>query len=124
MKIEDLTGEWVLSGESPGLPKSANRNAVIQLNADGLFRASRIPVGMVGVNHSSPEIVDGTGLWHIASFDGKPKVYLVFKQITGAPDAVLPYGRPLEISGFPYPRRLYYFVGDPDEKRVIDFTRR
>jgi hypothetical protein len=97
---------------------------VLELNTNGLFNASRIPAGMAGVTSALPAPVDGAGKWRIASFEGKQMVYLTFEKIVGAPGAAVPYGLPLEVSGFSSPERLYYFVGDPDEGHTVDFTRR
>ncbi len=125
-KVSDFSGSWVLTAESRHLISpvgSAPANSVIELRANGQFIASNVPATMAGLSQAF-SYVNGSGQWRIVSVDGKAQVYLLFNSIDGEPNAALPYGRPLEISGYPSPKSLYYFVGDPDEHHTIEFAHR
>ena len=125
-KIDDFSGMWVLSSDSFGVlrtTESSDAASTINLNPSGQFSAERVPAEMVGAEQAQATPVSGSGDWRLSFSNGKVQVYLTFRKISSRPET-LEYGQPLEVSGLWSPKRLYYFVGDPDEGHVVSFRRR
>jgi hypothetical protein len=125
VKPEQLTGTWLITNDSlKNVPIELRKNSArIVLNADGSFTAFDLPSEF----HFSPDghgPGGGKGDWKLAWQEGRLRVQLVFHEITnkGIPG---PFGMPLEISrGWSSIESLYYFWGDPDSGRRVEFERK
>ena len=83
------------------------------LRADGSFTASDLP----GAFHGSV-VIDrnsGSGRWQLVKTEGSQKIELKFE---GS------YGTQLYVEGSPGSPLLFYFIGDPDQGRKIELTKR
>jgi hypothetical protein len=95
--------------------------AILRLKPDGKFEASNVPASMVGIEHGTVRRADGN--WQTKSSWGQTKVHLTFQSVRGLTGVSVPYGLPLEVSGVLNPRSLYYYLGDPDENRIVEFKK-
>lgn len=122
----DLAGTWVISDASRQVlpPELKTDLAKIVLNRDGTFVASAMP-GLFYFPQSRPaRLESGNGAWELVSREGKQQIQLVFHAIADWNTTDLPYGTPLEVSRGWSAMSLYYFIGDPDEGRRIEFERK
>ena len=119
-KPEELVGTWrIVEGSRRVLPAHLkNAPAMIVLSGDGKFVVSALP----GFLNVPPELDSGGGVWKLISRDGRQQLQLELRSRQGnAPE--VSFGATLEISkGFRNPS-LYYFIGDPDEGRMVEFER-
>ena len=121
---KDVTGTWVVSGESrERFLTVSQRNLIgtIILNEDGTFAATEVPDGLV----EGPGPVTGSGVWKLIDHNGI-EVQLEFRIIKDSKAVGVPYGTQLKISKTisGSATGLYYFQGDPDEGRRIDLHRK
>ena len=120
-KTEEVVGTWHIVEASRGVLPAQLKTApaTIVLSGDGRFAVSALP----GFLNTPSELDSGEGVWKLTSRDGKQEVQLEFQSRQGEDAARVPYGATLEISkGLGNPT-LYYFIGDPDEGRMIEFER-
>ncbi|MFI1196793.1 hypothetical protein ACH4T9_26535 [Micromonospora sp. NPDC020750] len=101
-----------------GVWQGADR-AELSFDGDGLFRASRIPVSLLGSASSGPTTRSGTGKWSIRAAvndpsEKKTQVALVFEALDGFP---VPYSVNLRAESVDGKVVLFWFVGDPDLNR-------
>jgi hypothetical protein len=117
----DVVGAWILMDRSRGaLPAELKQApARLVLNADGTFVASDLPGLFYFAGHHGARLDSGTGLWKLASREGKQQLQLEFQAIAGWKDA-LPYGTQVEVSK----GVLFYFLGDADEGRRVSFEKK
>jgi hypothetical protein len=66
----------------------------------------------------------GSGVWKLVSREGKQQVQLDFHTIADWKETDLPYGTQLDVSRGWSAVSLFYFLGDADEGRRIDFERK
>lgn len=112
----DVAGSWIMTASSSRyLPAGLKGvSPSLLLHSDGSFSASDLP----GRFHGSVGVVDrnsGNGRWQLVKREGRQQVQITFD---GG------YGTQLEVSGTPRSPRLFYFVGDPDQGRKIELTKR
>ncbi len=120
-KTEELIGTWRIVEASKGVLPAPLKTApaTIVLSGDGKFAVSALP----GFLTTPPEPDSGEGVWKLISRDGKQEVQLEFRSRRGEDASRVPFGAMLEISkGLGRPT-LYYFIGDPDEGRMVEFER-
>lgn len=92
----------------------------IVLDANGTFVASDMP----GLLNSAPQLDSGSGNWKLVSREGEQQVQLDFQTIASWDKARLPYGTLLDVSREWSRISLHYFIGDPDEGRMIEFEKK
>jgi hypothetical protein len=95
------------------------------LDEDRTFVASEIPEDLL---YPPPEgadrLVTGTGVWRLVSREGKQRVQLQFNTITSGQRGNVPYGTVLDVSAGWSTIDLYYFQGDADQGRRIEFEKK
>jgi hypothetical protein len=124
---EQIAGTWILKDSSRSvLPANLRRGTPrIVLDKDGTFVASDVPALFEFPGHRDARLESGKGEWRIASTHGNPEVRLDFKEIDQWNPNELPYGTQLRIAqGVLSKVTLFYFLGDPDEGRIVSFERR
>jgi hypothetical protein len=125
VKPNDITGTWIVKNESRHRFLSEVQQkaaAKIILDANGTFIALEIPEDLLyGPPQTSDGIVTGNGIWKILLLEGKQQVQLNFESITVGQRGVVPYGTQLNVSRGWSTINLFYFQGDPDEGKRIEF---
>jgi hypothetical protein len=119
----ELVGRYVLT-ETPSTCRSdtgpGDRAATVQLEADGSFQIDGLPSCFADDRPPATRLA-GTvaGEWEVEQVDGKYVLALLVK--SGA----LQHGWNLgvEIRGRAAPFELYFWVGDPDERKGLVYTR-
>ncbi len=122
----DLAGTWVMKDASRQiLPNSLQQtSAKIVLDAKGTFVASDMPGLFFFPRHRDARMESGSGTWELVSREGQQQVQLNFHEIAEWKQNELPYGTQLDVSrGWSSPN-LYYFFGDADEGRRIEFEKK
>lgn len=124
-KTEELVGTWRIVEASRGVlpaPLKAAAPATIVLSGDGRFTVSVLP-GFLNTPPEPEGLDSGDGVWKLISREGKQEVQLEFQSRQGKNASRVPFGAMLEITkGLGRPT-LYYFIGDPDEGRMVEFER-
>ena len=117
----DLPGTWVIKAASRRvLPAELQRAAAtLTLEGNGTFVASDLPGLFYVPGRHAVQLESGSGVWKLVSRDGERQLQLDFQTITGWKDA-LPYGTHLNASR----GSLFYFLGDPDERRNVSFEKK
>jgi len=125
VKSEDVTGTWVINNVSEQVLPTELRKAPakIVLDANGTFVASDMPGLFYFPGRRTAQLENGSGVWKLLSREGKQQVQLDFQAIAGWKGA-LPYGTQLDVSTGSAIASLYYFVGDADEGRRIEFEKK
>jgi hypothetical protein len=128
VKRGELVGTWVLTDQSRErfLP-AAQKKAIgrIVLNANGTFVADELPEDLLyGPPEVSDRLVRGSGVWELVSREGGQQVQLNFEAITIGQRGKVPYGTQLNVSKGWSAATLFYFQGDPDQGRRIEFERK
>jgi hypothetical protein len=118
----DIVGTWVIKADTRDFLPAVYKNsaAKIIISANGSFVASDIP----GLLHEKPEEIKldaGTGLWHFDSLEGNRRIQLEFLIKADGKKFEVPYGAQLFFSKVFSTVTLYYYIGDPDEGRRIEF---
>jgi hypothetical protein len=125
-EASDLTGTWVVTVESRQRflsPTQQKAIARIVLEANATFVASEVPEDLLyGSRNTSFGLITGSGVWKLVKTEGREQVQLEFRAITVGQQGAVPYGTHLNVSGRSS-RSLYYFQGDPDQARRIEFER-
>jgi hypothetical protein len=128
VKSIDVIGTCVVSDESRQRFFSAAQqkaSAKIVLDANGSFVASEVPEDLLYRPPAADAgFVTGSGVWRLFSREGRKQVQLEFRAITVGQRGNVPYGTHLNISGGSSDVSLYYFQGDPDQARRIEFDRK
>lgn len=129
----ELIGTWTLTDESRQLlpEQSETSLASLRLATDGYFTARELPGELVGRD----DLVTGTGEWSLAEassstgntltvwWRGGQTLRLRFSTFSGHDDGNVSFGTQMyaySVRGRP---RLFYYSGDPDEGRRIEFYR-
>ena len=95
----------------------------IVLDADGTFVVSEVPGLFYSPGRRAARLESGRGVWKLVSGEGKQQVQLDFHVIAEWKEIDLPYGTQLDVSRGWSAVSLFYFLGDPDEGRMIDFEK-
>lgn len=121
-----LEGTWSLAESSRHFLPSELQGAksLLVLESDGTFRASAFPgVSFFLRQDTGIQLVNGSGSWRPSVQGGHRGIDLIFDQIEGVGPQDVPYGTWLGLSEAWTPLRLFYFEGDPDSGRRIEFER-
>ena len=122
----DLDGTWLMKDSSrQALPTDLQKaSPKIVMDAKGTFVASDMPGLFYFPGTRAVRSESGSGTWKLISSDGKQQVQLDFQEINDWSKSNLPYGTQLDVSRGWSAVTLFYFLGDADEGRRIDFERR
>jgi len=122
----ELLGSWLMTDSSrQAVPSQLQKaSARIALYPNGTFVASDMPALFFFPGHCEARLESGTGVWKVVSIEGQQQVQLNFQTIADWNKTDLPYGTQLNISTGWSKVSLYYFIGDPDEGRMIEFERK
>ena len=124
----DVTGTWIVTAESRQRFLSAAQQKAsgkIVLETNRRFIASEVPEDLLyGPPESGAGLVTGSGVWKFVSSEGRQQVQLEFRAITVGQRGSVPCGAQLDISSGWSAVSLYYFQGDPDQVRRIEFERK
>ena len=127
VKSSEVTGTWVVTDKSRQrfFPAAQKASMKIVLDGDGSFVASEVPEDLLYEPRGSGNgLVTGSGVWKLSSRDGRQQVGLEFLAITVGQRRRVPYGTQLNVSGGKSSVALYYFQGDPDQARRIEFKKK
>ncbi|MGA3371607.1 MAG: hypothetical protein ABSC48_07585 [Terracidiphilus sp.] len=118
---DDLVGTWVIMDASREVLPAELRKAQgkIVLDAKGTFVASEMPGLFYFPGVHSAQLETGSGTWRLEHSEGEQQVWLDFQIIADWKNG-LPYGTQLEVSR----SNLFYFLGDADEGRRIEFEKK
>jgi hypothetical protein len=114
-KGADLVGTWGLTASSRGyVPQHmAGLSPRLVLSADGRFTATDLP----GAFHGTVGVVDrnsGSGSWKFITKEGRQQIQVSFDG---------DYGTQFEIAKDGGVWKLFYFLGDPDDHRRLEYTK-
>jgi len=99
-------------------------SAKIVLDPNGTFVASDMPGLFFFPGYRDARLESGSGFWKLVSREGRQQVQLEFHAITDWKQTELPYGTQLDVSKGWSALSLYYFLGDADEGRRIEFKKK
>ena len=124
----DFVGTWVVTGESRHRFLSTEQQkaaATIVLAANGTFVATEVPEDLLyGPPQAGNGIVTGNGDWKLLSREDRQQIQLNFEKIAAGQRSVLPYGTQLNVSKGWSVVTLFYFQGDADQGRRIEFEKK
>ena len=127
VSTKDVVGTWTVTSDSrQRLPRSIrSAAATITLDSNGTFVASEIPNELLyGPPDAGQATVTGNGTWHLSFTGSKQQIQLNFQTITTGQKSSLPYGTQLNVTGRQASLKLFYFQGDPDQAKRIEFDRK
>ena len=115
-----VVGTWVLRADSrEELPTGLARGSgIFTFNRNGTFTALQIPSLFYSQNLRLMRLESGSGNWRVVNQGSRQFVQLDFRKIDNW-KYTLPFGTQLEISS----KRLIYFIGDPDDGRIVVFEK-
>lgn len=123
----ELSGMWVLTDQSRKDLGSevGGAAATLRLDQSGTFSGRELPGSLLdGRAMSRSRFVTGDGMWKLTARGEGQEVQLVFDAIVdSSSDRVVPYGTQLHVWTGSSRILLFYFEGDPDEGRRIEFER-
>ncbi len=121
-----LTGTWVMTDASRQvLPTELQKApAKIVVDVNGTFVASDMPGLFYFPGRRTARLESGSGVWKLVSREGRQQVQLDFHAIADWKETDLPYGTQLDVSRGFSAVSLYYFLGDADEGRRVEFERK
>ena len=120
MSASELTGTWSMTPESKTRSSSKRGVATIVLRQAGTFSVREVPGSLLAVRPDAP-LVTGGGRWKLVEKNGEQQIELVFESIVTPHQFTLPFGTQLHISSGRTGVLLYYFEGDPDDGKRIEF---
>jgi len=124
VKANDLVGSWAVTEQSRKYiaVELTSVSPRITLNSDGTFIAVDLPRERRIGSQSPPfadVVISGRGTWKILALGGNDRVSLRFEDNSGGEFFISDWA----MNGPWSSTTLYYFVGDPDEVRRIEFAR-
>lgn len=125
VRSSDLTGTWVITEASRHfLPDELQKaSAKIVLDANGNFVVSDLP-GLLYFPPGRPQLDSGNGVWKLVLHNDRQQIQLEFDATTAGSPIKLPFATYIEVSGGWSSLSLFYFLGDADEGRRIDFRKK
>jgi hypothetical protein len=124
VSMSDLSGTWTMTGESRKYLGSEGLAATIRLDQGGTFSAREVPGSLLHVEATArSRSVTGDGTWKLTARDGRQEVRLVFDAIASPSNHRIPYGTQLHVWRSRSSLLLFYFEGDPDDGRRIEFEK-
>jgi hypothetical protein len=126
VRSSDLTGTWLMEDSSRQIlpPELQKASAKIVVDANGTFVAFDMPGLFYFPGHRAARLESGSGVWKLVSREGKQQIQLDFHAIADWNKTDLPYGTQLDVSRGWSAASLFYFLGDADEGRRIEFQRK
>ena len=128
VQSNEITGTWVITDESRQRFFSESQRAAaarITQDSSGAFAANEVPDDLLYGPEASNGLVTGTGIWKLVSREGRQQVQLRFNAITAGGRGEAHYETILYVStGLPSTVGLFYYRGDPDEGRTIEFEKK
>lgn len=119
----DIVGTWVMRDSSRKHLPVASRKAPAEiiLNTNRTFIASNIP-GLLYVDPPGILKLDtGSGVWSILTLESGDRLQLEFRTSADGKKVTIPFGTQFFVSKGLSTVSLYYYIGDPDEGRKIEF---
>jgi hypothetical protein len=115
-----VVGTWAIRGDSrEEMPQGLSRGSgVFTFNRNGAFTASQIPGLLYSQNLRPMRLESGSGNWRVINQGSRQFVQLDFHKIDNWKNP-LPFFTQLEISS----KRLIYFIGNPDDGRIVVFEK-
>jgi len=128
LQPNEITGIWIVTDQSRQRFFSASQRgaaARITLDTSGAFTALEVPDDLLYGPEASNGLVTGTGVWKLVSREGRQQVQLQFNAITAGGRGDSHYETILYVStGLKSTVSLFYYRGDPDEERRIEFEKK
>lgn len=117
----ELVGAWNIAAESrERIPRQLQRDSsALILNSDGTFEARELPGQMWGQENC---MVTGGGHWALSKGDHRA-LTLALVRATECDRLRVPNGTDLFASATRRGVMLHYFIGDPDDRKTIDFVK-
>lgn len=120
----ELTGKWTISTARSQLPTEVrDASGTIDLNPDGTFSATELPLLFGDGKHNPLEVTSGSGTWQLGDWQGQgAQIQLLFSTVSeggmgpvfpGQAKPPLPYGCTIHIgraSIFGHHKCLYYIA--------------
>ena len=115
-----VVGTWAIRADSRGElpPGLSSGSGIFTFNRNGTFTALQIPGLFYSQNLRPMRLESGSGNWRVVNQGSRQFVQLDFHKIENWKNP-LPFGTQLEISS----KKLIYFIGDPDDGRVVVFEK-
>jgi hypothetical protein len=125
-KPPDFVGTWTITEQSRTnfLAKSQQKAAAkITFHTGSTFTATEVPDDLLyGPKNAAQRLISGEGNWHLVIRAGyRPWLQLDFTHIFAGQRNEGPYRTQVYMSSDSTPS-LYYFQGDPDGARRVEFT--
>jgi hypothetical protein len=123
----DFVGSWAVTKDSRSVLPVESRQAdgKLTLAKNGEFVSYGVPgellYSMPGMNAAIP--VSGVGTWRLGKVDNNAAILLTFRSIDGATEYKVPNGTQLLIDNLGRQTVLYFFLGDPDGGKRVDFRK-
>jgi len=123
----DMLGTWAVTDESRSILPAESRQvrAKLTLKRNGEFVSDGVPpellYSMPGMASAAP--VSGTGTWKLGKVDGELALLLTYRAIDGPTEFKVPNGTRLLMDTHPDETELYFFLGDPDQGKRVDFRK-
>jgi len=97
----------------------------LSLSKTGEFTSEELPremlYSMPGMTHMPT--ISGTGTWRLGRVGGDLALLLTFRAISGPTELKVPNGTQLMVYSGWRKITLYFFLGDPDEGKRVDFEK-
>lgn len=126
VSMSDLSGTWTITDRSRKYlgPEAGGLAATIRLDQSGTFSARELPGSLLDSQATArSRLVTGDGTWKLTARDGRQEIQLVFDAIADPSSDRVPYGTQLHLWTSRSSVLLFYFEGDPDEGRRIEFEK-
>jgi hypothetical protein len=125
LTANDLVGTWAVTDESRLSLESRRAGGKLILKKTGEFISVGVPgellYSMPGMTR--PALVSGTGTWKLGKVDSDLVLLLTFCAINGPTELKVPNGTQMSIDNHRHETVLYFFPGDPDGGKRIDFKK-
>jgi hypothetical protein len=109
---------------TPVTSQPRQATGTIDFEQGGRFSARDVPVGILGTQRTQqPHVFSGAGTWKLVSKGGSQEVELLFQEMQNSVSLRTPYGTRLIIGERGTSIVLFFFDGDPDEGRKVEFQR-
>ena len=125
VQSNDLAGTWIMKDSSRQVlpPELQKASPKIVVDVNGTFVVSDMPGLFYFPGRRAARLESGNGVWKLVSREGKQQVQLDFRVIANWKEANFPYGTQLDVTRGWSAVTLFYFLGDADEGRRIDFEK-
>jgi hypothetical protein len=125
IQMTEMTGTWIMNDSSRQVLPTELQKSVpkIILSPDGTFSTVDLPGFFYFPGQRALRLESGSGNWKLMSSEGKQQIQLTFRTIADWNEKDLPYGGQLDLSRGWSRIELFYFMGDADEGKEIDFTK-